>query len=157
MLERELRALGLPFRFVLDVEVPDVHLVTYNVDLPAVTELPGVLGRWNVLGQLYITRLTRRERYERLGACAITLALRLAHETFRVLPSVAEVETFGMRPDALPGAERPAAILSLRITRGALARADLGRADLCTLFVELGGRYGALPDASYIALEALGT
>jgi hypothetical protein len=75
---------------------------------------------------------TRRLQHWRFSA---GILLRLVYETFRIVPTVAEVEAIGTRPH---GGEE-AVMMRLKVTRARFAAADLGEPNFMRPFHSLGG------------------
>jgi len=145
--------LGVSIEF--DVEFEDIHRVRLIVTLPDIDELPATKAALTQTGKLSQRKVSQRDRGALYESVCAGVVLRLAYETFRVLPFVTQVQAVGMatRPGLGTLVSRYPA-LALETTPEALGAMDLDGGEPAAILRHLGGQVAVARDGTLKAVEA---
>jgi hypothetical protein len=143
LLAEELANEELPLPLVFDLEFGGTDEVLIELVLPDLAELPERRSTLTSTGRLSSRRLPQRDRTAIYADLCCGLALRLVHETLRVLPIIEQVEITGIAEilDPATGHREELTALRLATTRADFARLNLDRVQPRAALEGLGGRF----------------
>jgi hypothetical protein len=143
LLEYELSHQDLPVPLVFELAFDGIETVSLEISLPELDAIPEERTELTKTGNLSHRKLAKRDRTEMYAAVCASLALRLVHETFRILPTLTTVEVFGTTDgvDPATGHQREYVALHVAITRDAFNRLNLDDVEPEAALLGLGGAF----------------
>ncbi|MCC7134596.1 MAG: DUF4236 domain-containing protein [Gemmatimonadales bacterium] len=149
LLESELSNEDFPIPVEFDLEADTLRFFRIRLSVPNLDCVPDTKTSLTSTGRLSTRKMAARDRRALYQDLCAGVALRLAYETFRVLPFVEQVVVVGVkaRNTGRPGDSDE--VLQVELKRSQLWGFDLDAADPSELFAQLGGtmvvdRYGDL-------------
>lgn len=144
ILEEELSNEELPVPLVFDVEFDDISGARIDLTLPDTDEVPSEKYSITARGKLSVKAMPQKERRQIYASLACGLALRVAHEAFRVIPSLETLEVRGLAEFINPanGKEKSVTALVLPTNRKAFQMLNLDSLDPEAAIEGLGGEFG---------------
>jgi hypothetical protein len=154
VLEIELANEDLPLELDFEVAFDGPERVGLDIRLPPLSLVPTTEPTTTPGGKPTTKAIGMRRRAELYRDLCAGLALRLIHETFRVLHLTQEVECVGRGEgrDQATGQPRLVQALEVRISRAAMERLDLDHVDPSTCLEAQGGRIGVAADGTLKAI-----
>jgi hypothetical protein len=125
---------------IVEGELPAPDTVRVELDLPPIAALPALWLRMKPSPR-YIPMAPERRRALYYHTCP-GIAIRLAYEACRALPSLKDIKVSGTRPGVDP-AETVSRVLHLSVYRDVLLEADLDGENAHAILLDLGGDMGA--------------
>jgi hypothetical protein len=150
VLEVELANEDLPLALEFEVAFDGPERVGLDVRLPSLDLVPTLEPVTTAGGKPTMKAVGVRRRAELYRDLCAGLALRLFHETFRVLPLTEVVACTGYGPGRDPATGQPGDVVALRveIRRVAMEQLDLDHVDPSTCLGAQGGLLGVTADGS---------
>ncbi|MDP9178958.1 MAG: hypothetical protein M3O61_14865 [Gemmatimonadota bacterium] len=126
---------------MLELEMTSACDVRVEFLLPALGEIPEDKTQLTKTGKLSTRKMAQRDRVGLYSDLCTGIALRLIHETLRVLETVDVVEAFGLASDIDPatGHHREFVALHLQTSRQPMVSLNLDAVDPSSSFKSLGG------------------
>ncbi len=142
LLEEELSNENLPIPLLFDVSFEGIDTVAIEVSLPDLDIVPSERTELTKTGKVSYRKVSQRDRTGLFADVCAALALRLVHETMRVLRVVNEVEVVGTSEQVNPatGQQDEFVALHIKTTRAGFEELDLDRVDPRAALEGLGGR-----------------
>jgi hypothetical protein len=143
LLSEELSNEDLPVPLVFELEFENTSAVRIELALPSLDEVPEQRTQLTKTGKVSYRKMAQRDRTAIYTDLCCGLALRLVHETFRVLPMVEQVELFGTTEgiEAATGLDQEFIALHLPASREEFLRLDLDRVEAVAAVEGLGGTF----------------
>lgn len=143
LLELELQNEDLPIPLVFDIEFVDVRTVNIFMELPELDVVPEEKLSLTKTGKLSTRKMAQKDRVKLYSDICTSLALRLIHETFRVIYSVNTVKLDGLTEKINPTNGNTENITSLRIeiSRQDFEQLNLDNLDSTLAFKSLNGAF----------------
>jgi len=150
VLEIELANEDLPLELDFEVAFDGPERVGLDIRLPSLSLVPTAEPTTTPGGKPTTKAIGARRRAELYRDLCAGLALRLIHETLRVLPLTQEVECVGRGEGRDPATGQPGLVtaLTIRVSRGAMDELDLDHVDPSTCLEAQGGRLGVAADGT---------
>jgi hypothetical protein len=144
ILEEELSNEDLPVPLVFDIEFDDISGARIDLTLPDTDEVPSEKYSLTARGKLSKKAMPQKERRQIYASLACGLALRVAHEAFRVIHSLETLEVRGLAEviDPATGNEKSIVALVLPTNRKAFQSLNLDSLDPEPAVEGLGGKFG---------------
>jgi hypothetical protein len=158
VLERELANEDLPVPLEFELAFDGPSRVGLEIRLPALSLVPAAEPTTTPGGKPTTKNIGVRRRVELYRDLCAGLALRLIHETFRVLPLTKQVECWGRGPGRHPatGQLELVTALHLRLDRGAFEQLDLDHVHPSTCLSGQRGRLGVSADGALASVPGGG-
>jgi hypothetical protein len=143
LLEAELSNEDLPVPLVFDLELDDAERAAIELSLPDLDVVPAERVSLTKTGRASTKKVAQRDRTALYADLCAALALRLIHETYRVLPMVRSVEVFGTAEDLDPGTGQPREFVALHVeaSRERFSPLNLDGVDPTEAIEGLGGAF----------------
>lgn len=139
LLEAEIADEDWPVPVVAEVEFDGIADVLIEVELPELDDVPEERTSLTQRGKLSRKPMAKRDRVAIYEDLCCGIALRLAHEAFRVLATLDRVHVRGLATNiGVSGADEDFVALTFDITRAAFGTLDLERLDPSTTVAAIG-------------------
>lgn len=151
LLEEELSNEELPLPISFDIEFNGPHSVSVELVLPGIDVIPAQRSKLTKTGKISYRNMAKKDRRALYVNLCCGLALRLVHETYRVLPMVQNAALSGIGQ----GSDRQrVCALRQNTTRDAFASVRHDNLDASELLTQLGGVFACGKDGSLSQLPA---
>jgi hypothetical protein len=143
VLDIELNNEVFPVPLILELELVSVSEARIEFVLPELSEVPEERTQLTKTGKLSARNMAQRDRVSLYGDLCTGMALRLLHETCRVLEIVQTIELFGTASGIDQANGHPHHFVALRISvgRAQLGLVNMDGVDASSAFGALGGTF----------------
>jgi hypothetical protein len=154
VLEVELSNEDLPVSIAFDIHFDGLRNVSLAIDLPDLSEIPETNTLVTKTGKLSERPMAVRDRSALYRDVCAGVALRLVHETYRVLPFVQHVTAVGLAERPIRARNEPRySALTVATDRQTFGAYDLDSANPSGLLLALGGHLSSARDGSLKSLS----